>query len=221
MKELVFFDIDNTLLDGYSQQILLSYLFHKKIIKKIPYFKINLWFILYKIGLIEDPKRTMEYAYKFLSNWKTSDFEAVIDDFFKDKLKARFFKEAIEVIKIHKKEGRELVLISNIVDILAKKIAEYLGINNYLSTRLEIIGGKFTGKIIGDIVYGKEKEKVINDFTKKNNLTLDSSWGYGDHLSDLPFLNLVKKPNAVNPSTALMKIAESKNWPILIFKSLI
>lgn len=221
MKELVIFDIDGTLLKGQSQKLLLNYVFKNKLIGFLTYLKIYLWFILYKAGIEKNPKKIMEYAYFFIQGKTEADVELIIKDFFNTTLKKYIFNEAVDVINSHKLNGRKIILLSNVVEILVREIANSLDIKDYIGTKLEVIDGKFTGKILDEIVYGKEKIMHLDNFIKNNDLSLSGSWSYGDHISDLCVLEKTEHPFAVNPDNDLRREAKKNNWPILIFKTFI
>ncbi len=218
MNEIVILDLDGVITSGQSQQIFLNYLFKKKLVGLFFYLRIYLWFILYKLGLIKSPKKIMDFAFYFLKGKKIENIEKIVENFFSERLQKFIFLEIIDIIKEHKARGREFLIISNTVDILTKKVADFLGVKNYISTRLETINGKFTGKILGDIVYGKNKVNFANKFIQKNNLDLRNSYAYADHISDLDLLSIVSNPYAVNPDRFLSIEAKNRNWPILIFK---
>jgi len=162
-------------------------------------------------------KKIMDYSFSFLKDKKVEEIEEITGVFFKEVLYKFIFPEIIDIINEHKAKDREVIIVSNGADILVKKIADYLNIKNYISTRLEITNGKFTGKILGDIVYGKNKVKVTNEFIKKNNLDLYNSYAYTDHISDLDLLLMVFNPCAVNPDNLLFEEAKKRNWPVLMF----
>ncbi|MCX6731614.1 MAG: HAD-IB family hydrolase [Candidatus Parcubacteria bacterium] len=221
MKELVIFDVDNTIIKGQSQRLLLEYVFKKRLIKFFYYLKILCWFILYKLGIAKNPKKTMEYAFGFLKDKDENYLKNIIDDFFESELKKHFYKEALDLIDKHKRNGQEIILISNAIEPIIMRIAQYLGIKDYIATKLEIQNGKFTGKLFGEIVYGKNKIDKIREFIKKNNFSLKNSWSYGDHITDLPVLKIASHPIAVNPDKILFKEASKKHWPVLNFKNLL
>lgn len=218
MRELVIFDLDNTLLKGYSQQMFLRFLFKEGIIKLAPYLKINIWFVFYKIGIIKDPKKIMEYAYRFENNWPVEKLEELVNIFFEKVIKDNIFLEGLELVKSHKLKGRELILISNSIVPIVKKIADYLDIENIIATELDIKNGKLTGKIVGEIMYGKNKVVKLGEFIKQKNLKTFESWAYSDHYSDLPILEKANNPVVVNPNDLLFKEATKRNWPILTFR---
>lgn len=220
IKELVILDLDNVIIKGQSQKILLNYLFHKRIISIFYYLRIYFWFILYKLGFTKNPKGIMEYAFSFLRGKEVNEIEKIIDIFFERTLKNFIFQEMIDIINKHKREGRELIIISNAIEILVKKIAKFLNVDNYIATKLEVIDGRFTGRIIGDIVYGDNKVNCIKKFIRENNLSFIKSWAYADHISDLKLLKNVTNPYAVNPDAGLKKEAQKNNWPLFYWKKL-
>ncbi len=221
MKELVILDMDGTIINGQSQQIFLKYLFRRKIVGLFFYLRINLWFFIYKIGLLKNPKEVeniMNYSFSFLKGKKAAEIDFLIDDFFDKALKKFIFSEMTGIINEHISKGRELLIVSNAAEIIVKKLAEFLKIGNYMSTKLEMVGGEFTGRILGEIVYGKNKSGLVKNFMQKNNLDFENSWAYTDHISDLDLLLSTSKPYVVNPDKVLLKQAKKRNWPVLTFK---
>jgi HAD superfamily hydrolase (TIGR01490 family) len=216
-KEVVIIDLDGVIIRGQSQRLFIGYLFKNKIIGFWPYFKIIFWFILYKIKFIKNPHKIMEYGISFFKGKNTYEIDKIIEDFFNAKLKNFISTEMVGIIEEHKKNGREIIILSNSLDILVKKISEFLSIKNYIATKLGVVGGKFTGKISGDIVYGESKKLSAERFLGEHNLSLNNSWAYGDHISDIFVLKMVEKPYAVNPDKFLHKEAIKNGWPILKF----
>lgn len=218
MNELVIFDLDNTLIKKQSQGLLLTYTLKKGTIGLFFYFTIMIWFIFYKLGLVKNPRKIMEYSFSFLKGKNVIDFREDIDDFFRERLKPIIFVDVLRLINTHKAKGRKILIISNAIEYIPKKISEFLNIDYYIGTKLEIKNNKFTGMIDGDIIYGKNKVFAIKEFVKENNLFLKNSWGYSDHHSDIPFLKTVDFPIVVNPTKKLLKEAQKRKWPILKFK---
>lgn len=217
MKELVIFDMDGTIVNGQSQMIFLRYLLSKHEIKLSFYIRLSVWFVLYKIGFVNDPKRPMEYAFSFLKGESVEMIAAIAHSFFEEKLKKSIFLEASNIILEHQRIGREVILVSNAAELIVKEIALYLSIDRYISTTLEIKDGYYTGKIT-DILYGERKTEILKRFAGANHWNIDTAWAYGDHSSDQSLLSIVKHPVAVNPSPDLSKVASKRHWPILSFK---
>ncbi len=217
MKELVIFDIDDTIIKGQSQKFFLEFLFKKNYISLFYYLRLTIWFIFYKLGLIKNPKSAMKYAFSFVKGKTEAEISDLVDLFFDSVLQNKIYPEAINIIEKHQKEGRIIVLMSNAVDVLVRKIASHLKIDNFISTKLELVNGVYTGNIIGNIMYGETKKEAILSYVKARNLQLDNSWAYGDHFSDIFLLSLVKNPYAVNPSKDLKRYAKLKEWGIINF----
>ena len=218
MNELVIFDIDNTLVKGQSQNILLNYLYRKGLIGKIYFLKIYIWFALYNFGIVKNPKRILEYAIKFIGGRKVEEVKNVINEFVKIELKKYFFKEAIKKIEEHKKAGRKILLLSNAIYALTGEIANYLGVDEYIASELEIKDNRYTGKLVGSLAYGENKlEKVKSFLVSRSGLSLDNTWAYADHRSDITLLTSVKHPTVVNPDGGLTMCAEKNKWPIIHF----
>jgi HAD superfamily hydrolase (TIGR01490 family) len=219
-KELVILDLDGTIINGQSQLIFLKYLLKKRVISLFFYFKLSTWFILYKLSIIKNPKKIMQYAFSFLSKKKESEIETLINDFVVNYLKNFIFLEIINIIDKYKHENKELIIVSNSISPIVKKIAQFLEIKNYIATKLEVENGEFTGKILGDIIYGKNKIKYINNFIKEKEFKIENIWAYTDHISDIDILKNVNHPFVVNPKKDLLKEATKNSWPIIYFKKI-
>ncbi len=221
MRETVIIDLDGTIIKGQSQRLLLDFLFKKRIISPFQCLKIYLWFIFYKTGLAKNPENIMRYAFSFFAGKAVGEIDEIIDDFFETVLKKFIFQEMIDIINKHRKENRELLIVSNAAVIIVQKIARFLDIKNCIGTRLEIVNNKFTGNILGDIVYGKNKIKSAVGFLTSHNLLIEDCWVYADHISDLPLLEIANCPIVVNADGKLYKEAKKRNWQTLIFKKTI
>lgn len=217
MNELVVFDVDGTILKGQSQKLLLDFAFKEKYISKFCYFKLNLWFIFYKLGLVKNPLPAINYAYSFLKNKSILEVENLIEKFFNLVLKKYIFKEAVEIIEEHLSSGRKVILVSNAVDILIKRIAKHLNVHDSISTKLEIQNDLYTGEIIGEIMYGENKIKAVEEYAKQKGISTENSWSYADHYSDIPLLSKSAHAFVINPSGKFKKVAMLKKWSILNF----
>lgn len=218
MKELVILDLDGTIVNGQSQQLFLNYLFRKRIVGLFFYLKINFWFILYKLGLLKSPGKIdniMRYSFSFLNGKSVKEVENLAIDFFDKVLKRFISSEMTGIINKHRAEGRESLIISNAADVIVGEVARFLGISDFIATKLEIKDGCYTGKILGDIVYGKNKLFALRNFVGAKQIKIASA--YSDHVSDLDLLLMAQNPCAVNPDGLLLQEAKKRNWTILKF----
>lgn len=217
-KIAVFFDVDDTLIKGQTQKLMLNYFYQKKKINSLFFLKIYFWFFLYKIGIISKGIALMEKAYKLLNGMRLSDFKESLLDLFEKEIKARIYPQAIEKINFHRKEKHEIILLSKSCKVLIDIIKDYLNLPLAIGTELEIKNGILTGKIEGKVLHGEEKVKKIKELASYNNWDLKDSYAYTDHHSDLPLLKIVGHPCLVNPDNKLKKESKKYNWPIFYWK---
>ena len=216
-RTLIIFDIDGTIVKGQSQRLFLQYLMSIGLIGRVFYWKLMAWFILYKMGIVRDPQKPMEYAFSFLKGKSVAEVAAITHDFFEKVLKDSFYPEALEIIAGHRRAEGTVVLVSNAADIIVREIATYLDVSEYMCTVLETESGFYSGKVHGSM-YGNQKAEAVKEFASKNNFDLKDAWAYGDHVSDKYILSEVGNPVAVNPSPKLASLARTNNWKILAFK---
>jgi len=125
------------------------------------------------------------------------------------------------MIKELKEKGHRIIAATSSVDFFIEPIMEYLGIDEYIATRLEFSDGKTTGKTIGNAVFGNNKLNAVLDYFRENKLSLDKAAFYSDSYNDLPLLAACGKAVPVNPDRRLRKEAANKGWACLNFKKTI
>lgn len=197
-QEAVFFDVDDTLIRGQSQKLFINFLWKRRLVSTWFYIQLMFWFLLYKLRIINDPSKIATQAFSFLKNTSREKLIELVDLFFDQELIGQFYQEALSIIKEHQKEGRRIYLVSNAFDTLVERIVRYINANGYISTNLKEENGILNGEIDGTINYGKAKALRVKEFCIKNSISLENSWGYADHPSDVDFLRLVSNPVVVN-----------------------
>jgi HAD superfamily hydrolase (TIGR01490 family) len=217
-NSVVIFDIDETLIKGQSQKLFVDYLFKKRLISLGVYLKILLWFILYKLHIVKNPRAIIDYGFRFSRGMTVVAMENLVDHFFKEALVDKFYPQSLDIIKKHQASGDIIVLVSNAFDFLVRRIANHLSIQYFICTKLALSSNILTGTIEGEIVYGQKKVELIKQFLQDHTFSLLGSWAYADHISDLDVLRLVDNPVVVNPDAHLLKEAKKRRWKILSYK---
>jgi HAD superfamily hydrolase (TIGR01490 family) len=138
---------------------------------------------------------------------------------------AHFFPEAVERLAQHAANGDRIVLVTGTPEFLAREIAQALGGELakrglepkivVCATRLEEKDGRWTGRVQGQPMFGKAKAVAVDWIANKWKLDLRQCSAYGDSASDCWMLASVGKPNAVNPTRSLRRIANRERWGIL------
>ncbi len=220
--ELILFDVDDTIINGQTQRYFLKYLYKKNIISFYNYLIISIWFLLYKIGVLNDPRKAVDFAYRFLKGKNKTQIDLLADDFFNTELKDKFYQDILVIISKYIENQKRIILISNAPDILVSKIASYLYIKEYISTKLKYSEDDiFIGEIDGVIAYGINKHRLLLSYLNNsyyNDETVIPATFYTDHISDFPLLNHVENKVVINPNKKFNLLAKSLNWKILNVK---
>ena len=126
-------------------------------------------------------------------------------------------KKVLERLKRHQNRGFLTVLTSGNFQELLKIFAESLNIDFVIGTELEIVKDRFSGKIIPPLCFSKGKKEKVKKFLsgKGLNINFNESFAYSDSFFDLPLLELVGNPVAVEPDKKLLEIASNRGWQII------
>jgi phosphoserine phosphatase len=137
----------------------------------------------------------------------------------------RFFDDGIERLVCHAMLGHAIVMVSGTLEPLAHTAARALEAElaargfatniRVCATKLEEIAGKWTGRIIGEAMFGKAKARAVREMAEEMRLDLPRCWAYGDSASDRWMLAAVGHPMAVNPTWKLARFARKRDWPVL------
>ena len=136
-----------------------------------------------------------------------------------------FFAQAIERVAWHAKQGHEIVMISGTLEPLARGAARAMetelavrGITltiRVFATRLEAMDGRWTGRVLGEAMFGEAKARAAKRLAEEMRLDLGRCYAYGDSLNDRWLMAAVGRPAAVNSSKDLADMARTRGWPVL------
>ncbi|NCX76581.1 MAG: HAD-IB family hydrolase, partial [Actinobacteria bacterium] len=124
------------------------------------------------------------------------------------------------IAKKHLAEGDEVWLVTASPQDFAELIADKLGLTGALGTRAETKDGKYTGNLIGNLLHGKEKARAVLELVNSRKIDIKDCFAYSDSHNDLPLLESVGHPNAINPDAKLRIISFSSGWPVHDFRRL-
>jgi HAD superfamily hydrolase (TIGR01490 family) len=132
----------------------------------------------------------------------------------------RIYPQMMNVVREHQDAGRSAYIVTAASNEIAQMLARVLAMDGAIGTRSEIVEGVYTGELDGPFVYGEGKAQALREFAAKEDISLESSWAYSDSVSDLPMLEAVGHPVAVNPDADLLEIARREGWDVLRFEKL-
>ena len=130
---------------------------------------------------------------------------------------ARVRPESRDLIEMHHGHDRDTWIVSASPQPLVEPLAAALGMTGAIGTKGEIVDGHYTGNLDGPFVYGPGKAEAVEKLAHDRGYELALCYAYSDSVSDLPMLELVGHPVAVNPDGELAAVARQRGWPIVIF----
>jgi HAD superfamily hydrolase (TIGR01490 family) len=209
---LALFDLDNTLLSGDSDYEWGRFLVKKGLVEAKSYEAANQKFYEdYKQGTL-DIHEFSAFSFKPLSEHSMESLADLHKEFMQDSIKPMISKKGQSLVEKHRSQGHTLMIITATNSFITRPVADQYGISNLLATEPEIINGRYTTRIDGTPCFHEGKVKRLNTWLKENNESLQNSFFYSDSHNDLPLLELVDTPVAVDPDEQLMAIAKERNW---------
>tara|TARA_B110001450_G_scaffold135392_1_gene127133 strand:+ start:16774 stop:17430 length:657 start_codon:yes stop_codon:yes gene_type:complete len=213
---LAMFDLDNTLIGGDSDYLWGEFLCEKGIIEDTASFqKMNEYFYQqYEVGKL-DIYAWAEFSFKVLTEYSIDELNDLRQNFIHQKIEPIFLDKAQSCINQHKENGDTVLVITASNTFITAPIAEMYGINHLLATEPEFKDGRFTGKVSGVPCFQSGKIDNLMPWIEKHNKNLKGSYFYSDSHNDLPLLELVDNPVAINGDPRLTSTANKNGWPNL------
>lgn len=209
---LAIFDLDNTLLAGDSDVLWGRFLVEKGIVDAEYYGNENQRFYdEYNNGTL-DIMEFLAFSLKPLSEHPLADLHQWREAFMQEKIHEILLDKSFELIDQHRKNGDVLLIITATNRFVTEPIAKLLGIPHLLATDPEFINNQYTGKVAGVPCFQEGKVTRLNSWLKENNENLDGSYFYSDSHNDLPLLQQVTTPVAVDADEILSQYAKENNW---------
>ncbi|MES2822378.1 MAG: HAD family hydrolase [Pseudomonadota bacterium] len=212
---LAIFDLDNTLLAGDSDHSWGEFLVQKKLVDGEEYRLANDRFYQdYKAGTL-DIYAFLQFSLAVLTRHSPEELTALHLEFMQTHIQPMLLPKAKALLDKHRTRGDYLLIITATNSFVTGPIARLLNVDDILATDPEIIDGRYTGKSIGTPCFQGGKVIRLHEWLKTNNQKLDNAYFYSDSINDLPLLDLVTHPVAVDPDERLEKIAKEKGWQVM------
>ncbi len=220
-KRVAFFDVDNTILRGSSLFFLGRGMYQRGFFSKRDISAFVLANLRYRLTGTEDPKEIEKFqnaACEFIGGHNVNEILIIGGEVYDEYVSPALWQGTIEIANQHLAQGEEVWLVTAAPEDMAHLIAQRLGFTGAIGTKAEAINGTYTGKMIGKLLHGKEKAVAINSLARENGIDLTHSYAYSDSHHDIPLLEAVGNPRAINPDTLLQIRAIRDGWPIHDFR---
>ena len=213
---LALFDLDNTILAGDSDYNWSQFLIQEGYLDGAIHAEKNEKFYAdYKAGTL-DIYAFVEFQFKPLARNPRTVLNQLLKKYVEEVIKPMITEKARALVKRHQDEGDLIIVITATNSFITKPIAELFGIENLIGTDPEEKEGEFTGKVSGLPSFKEGKVTRLEAWLKNKKLSLASfekSYFYSDSHNDLPLMQKVTHPVAVDSDDVLSEYAKSKGWP--------
>lgn len=215
---LALFDLDNTLLAGDSDYEWGQYLVKHNIVDAQAYEEANgRFYDEYKQGTL-DIFEFVRFAFRPLSQHPMERLESWRESFYEEHIKPIMLQAGQERINWHKERGDLPVIITATNSFVTSPIAQGFGVDVLIATEPEIIDGQYTGELSGTPCFQAGKVSRLQEWMSANDHSLENSWFYSDSHNDLPLLEQVSNPVAVDADDQLVQTAQRNQWDIVSFR---
>ncbi|MEU9794106.1 HAD family hydrolase [Streptomyces sparsogenes] len=164
----------------------------------------------------EQMERMREYLSALCRGWNVQQVREIVAETLHDLIDPIIYDEAASLIEEHHAAGRDVVIVSTSGAEVVEPIGELLGADRVVATRMVVEDGVFTGEV-EYYAYGPTKAEAIAELAESEGYDLSRCYAYSDSNTDLPMLESVGHPHAVNPDRALRREAAARGWPVLSF----
>jgi HAD superfamily hydrolase (TIGR01490 family) len=211
------FDMDKTLLDESSGQLYARYLYRVGQMSLGELVRVAWWGILSRLGIL-DMQNLIPRLLSSAAGDDERQMRLLCDRWFVEDVIPHVTERGCQRVIAHQAQDHVVAIVSASTQYVVEPMAAHLGIHGqYVCTQLESEDGRLTGRLTPPPCYGTGKVIWAERFAAKYDVDLSASFFYTDSISDLPLLERVGHPVAVNPDPRLRRLARGRGWPVESF----
>ncbi|WP_223267482.1 HAD family hydrolase [Streptosporangium nondiastaticum] len=217
-RTAAFFDLDKTVIAKsstltFSKSFYQGGLINRRAVLRTAYAQ----FVFLAGGADHDQmERMREYLSALCRGWNVQQVREIVAETLHELIDPIIYDEAASLIEAHHTAGRDVVIVSTSGAEVVEPIGELLGADRVVATRMVVEDGAFTGEV-EYYAYGPTKAEAIKELAESEGYDLSRCYAYSDSVTDIPMLETVGHPHAVNPDRALRREAAARDWPVLSF----
>jgi HAD superfamily hydrolase (TIGR01490 family) len=220
-RAAAFFDLDRTLLRRSSALALARPFRERGLIGRTQLVKAAVWQLLFAArgASAETVRKAAEDGLMVLRGLTPEELQKLVADALEPVLKPLLYREPLELARQHRERAEPAYIVSAALQEIVDALAQELGFEGAVGTVCEVADGAYTGRSVRSC-HGPAKADAVRELAEREAIDLAASTAYSDSHTDLPFLEAVGNPVAVNPDRALRRIAAERGWPVLVFREL-
>jgi HAD superfamily hydrolase (TIGR01490 family) len=216
-RRAAFFDVDRTLIPGSSLFLLARGLYSRDMFRVRDMVRFGWGQMMFRLRG-EQKKgmdRSRESTLDFVAGREQRELMSWGREIAEEQILPRVYSDIVQVIEGHRERGDLTYLVTAAPIELAETLARHLGMAGAIATVSEVDeNGYYTGRLVGTVMHGPEKAKAVAEMAAELSIDLAECAAYSDSMNDLPLLESVGYPHAVNPESELRRIAFQRGWPI-------
>jgi len=213
-----FFDLDRTLLRRSSALALAGSFRERGVISRRQLLQAAFWQLLFvaRGASHEAVRSAAEDGLRVLAGYPVEDMRELVAEAMEPVLRPLVYAEPLRLVERHRERGEPVYVVSATLQEIVEAIAEDLGLDGALGTVCEVQDDRYTGRALRALHAGAKAE-CVQELARREGLDLGASTAYSDSHTDIPFLEAVGHPVAVNPDRELRRVARDRGWPVLEF----
>jgi HAD superfamily hydrolase (TIGR01490 family) len=214
-----FFDLDKTVIAKSSALAFGRPFYRDGLITRRDVVKSAYAQLMFRLGGADEQQmaKIRDHVAKLCRGWQVEQVSQIVNETLEELINPYVYAEAAALIGEHRAAGRDIVVVSTSGEEMVRPIAQQLGITDVIATRMVVEDGRYTGEV-AYYAAGPTKAEAIRELAKERDYDLASSYAYSDSISDIPLLETVGHPTAVNPDRGLRRAASDRGWQVLEFR---
>jgi HAD superfamily hydrolase (TIGR01490 family) len=217
--EAAFFDLDKTIISRSSSLALSRPMYRAGMVTRGQLVRGAYAQLVYALVGADEKKmdRLKEGMLSLTKGWDRAEVEALVRDVIIEVIDPFVYQEALDLMALHRSEGRRIYIVSSSPEEVVRPLASHFGVTGVIATRARIVEGKYTGEL-EFYCYGEAKGEAVREVAERAGIDLAGSYAYTDSITDLPMLEAVGHPVAVNADRDLRREAEAREWDVRDFR---
>jgi HAD superfamily hydrolase (TIGR01490 family) len=213
-----FFDLDKTIISRSSTLAFAPSFYRHGLITRAEAMRGACAQLIFRLGGADHQRteRLRSQVSQLCRGWPADRVGEIVTRYLEELIVPHVYAEARALLAGHRDAGQDVIIVSASGQEMVAPIGALLGASSIIATRMHVSEGRYTGEI-DFYAYGEAKASRLRELASERGYWLPACFAYSDSVTDLPMLEAVGHPHAVNPDRALRKIARERCWPVLAF----
>jgi putative phosphoserine phosphatase / 1-acylglycerol-3-phosphate O-acyltransferase len=211
---LAVFDLDGTLVDGFTASALAKDRLRNRQVTRVEVLRAAQLGVAAGLGRSDYTAMLRATAQTWMGR-TDSDIEELGERLYQQRIAKRVLPAMRLLVEAHLGKGHTVVIASSATRYQVEPVARALGVPHVLCSQLEVVEGVLTGEVRLPVLWGDGKVHAVQEFAHGRGIEFARSFAYADGDEDVALLHLVGNPRAVNPKPALARVAQRRGWPVL------